>query len=214
MLLWNTHFCGSTLIFALLIPPLLSWELWLARNSARFKDEIVNLHKTCTKVKRWLHELNDFLKPKKISLPSYFSQILHIPTVPKRVKTPFLVKWYPPQHGCYKLNINGASAGNRGPAGCGGLLRDWKGKVIFRFYHFLGIGTNTLAEVSALKIGLQICYVLGIERVAIETDSNVAVHWFHHQANIPWSIRLIWEDSLDLAHIMSIDVSHIYREAN
>lgn len=34
-------------------------------------------------------------------------------------------KMVPPQYGIYKLNIDGASAGNPGLAGCGSLLWDW-----------------------------------------------------------------------------------------
>lgn len=35
-----------------------------------------------------------------------------------------LIKWVPPSNGIVKVNTDGASKGNGGAAGCGGLIRD------------------------------------------------------------------------------------------
>jgi len=63
--------------------------------------------------------------------------------------------WQPPPKGFLKYNIDGASKGNPGNAGYGGVLRDDEGNIIFIFHYHLGRSTNNMAEVMALEQGLE-----------------------------------------------------------
>lgn len=59
--------------------------------------------------------------------------------------------WHPPTKGFLKYNIDGASKGNLGTAGHGGVLRDENGSIIFIFYCNLGRDTNNMVELMAME---------------------------------------------------------------
>jgi hypothetical protein len=54
--------------------------------------------------------------------------------------------WRPPQKGFIKLNFDGASKGNPGPAGAGGVFRNHKGEPLLFFATNLGITSNNAVE--------------------------------------------------------------------
>jgi len=64
--------------------------------------------------------------------------------------------WHPPPQGFMKFNIDGASKGNLGTAGYGGVLRDENGCIHFIFHFHLGRATNNMAELIALEKSLDI----------------------------------------------------------
>ncbi|KAL0427613.1 UNVERIFIED_CONTAM: putative ribonuclease H protein [Sesamum latifolium] len=74
----------------------------------------------------------------------------------KQTPPPKLVRWVPPVLGWIKLNSDGASKGNPGIAGGGGILRDNNGRGIFAFQLFFGTTTSTFAELAALVRGLSL----------------------------------------------------------
>ncbi|MQM15947.1 hypothetical protein Taro_048900 [Colocasia esculenta] len=57
------------------------------------------------------------------------------------VKQCKLVRWIPPLQGLV-LNVDGASKGNPGPCGGGGLVRNGFGAVLLAFFHFYGTGNS------------------------------------------------------------------------
>jgi hypothetical protein len=63
--------------------------------------------------------------------------------------------WSPPPPGFLKLNFDGASRDNPGPAGFGAILRDHMGKITHLIAGFMGENTNNVAELSSLVKGLQ-----------------------------------------------------------
>ena len=80
-------------------------------------------------------------------------------------------QWRPPQPGFLKLNYDGASRGNPGQAGLGGIFRNSRGTVC-RFYALdLGHATNNEAELVAVKQGLQIAIREQYQRIIVEGDS-------------------------------------------
>lgn len=60
--------------------------------------------------------------------------------------TPSRVRWVPPPPGWVKINSDGASRGNPSPSGCGGLIRDERGKWLRGFYHYFGLCDAYTAE--------------------------------------------------------------------
>lgn len=59
--------------------------------------------------------------------------------------------WQPPRKGFLKLNIDGASKGNPGTTGHGGVLRDEKGNISFIFHGHLRKATNNIAKILAME---------------------------------------------------------------
>lgn len=59
-------------------------------------------------------------------------------------------KWDPPLAGILKLNFDGASKGNLGEVGYGGILTDHKGNPMIIYYGSIGWDTNNSAELEGL----------------------------------------------------------------
>ena len=53
--------------------------------------------------------------------------------------------WSVPPHGVFKLNFDGASRGNPGPAGYGGICHDQEGRIKMVFMGAIGQDTNKSA---------------------------------------------------------------------
>ena len=85
------------------------------------------------------------------------------------------IRWESPPTGWVILNTNGASKGNRGPASGGGLLRDYKGKMMKGFMEKFGIYTSPKAELMALRRGLPIAKELNIKQLILLVDSQLVV---------------------------------------
>lgn len=58
--------------------------------------------------------------------------------------------WTPPLPGVLKVNTDGSSQGNPGPAGIGGVGRSFYGEVQFLFSVYKGFHTNNYMEALAI----------------------------------------------------------------
>src|SRR3954462_1387178 len=67
-----------------------------------------------------------------------------------------LVIWKKPSSKVIKLNIDGASKGNPGDAGIGGLFRNSNGDFIIGFASYLGTTTSIMVEAKAIYFGLHL----------------------------------------------------------
>ncbi|XP_059076789.1 uncharacterized protein LOC131876039 [Cryptomeria japonica] len=56
------------------------------------------------------------------------------------------VKWVVPKPGWYKINFDGASAGNPGQSGIGCIIRDSDDICIKEFFEDIGLATNNEAK--------------------------------------------------------------------
>ena len=97
------------------------WSLWKNRNHVMFENSIPNprLDKVC------LSQAKEYYY--------YVSKAKQITT---KIANP--VRWSKPLMGWFKLNTDGASLGNPGKAGGGGLIRDSEGRCIKGFSRFVG----------------------------------------------------------------------------
>ena len=80
-----------------------------------------------------------------------------------------------PPPGVFKLNFNGASRGNPGQVGFGGLCRDHEGRVKKVFMGDIGKDTNNSAELEGLIRGSEVLISGGFLPVIIEGDSNTFI---------------------------------------
>ena len=86
-----------------------------------------------------------------------------------------LSRFIPPPLCFMKLNFDGASKGNPGQAGIGGIFRDSFSKFCHLSSYPMGYVTNNEAELMALKQGLIIAIREGYQRLVVEEDSAMAV---------------------------------------
>ena len=71
--------------------------------------------------------------------------------------------------------MDGASKGNPDPAGSGGVLLDYSGKIALNFSWGLGQNTNNIAEILAIWQGLNQARRLSIKKLAIIGDSRIII---------------------------------------
>ena len=85
------------------------------------------------------------------------------------------VKWLKPLTGWMKLNTDGASLGNPGATGAGGLIRNCSGGWVKGFWRSVGFAMSTTAEFWALRDGLILASQLGIQDIEVELDARTVV---------------------------------------
>ena len=85
------------------------------------------------------------------------------------------VKWTVPAEPFIKLNMDGSSIGNPGMAGAGSLLRDSSRSWISGFSLNMGITSNNVEELGAVRQGLKLAWDLGFEFIHLEIDSMIVL---------------------------------------
>ncbi|XP_056697578.1 uncharacterized protein [Spinacia oleracea] len=134
----------------------------------------------------------------------------------KRQREEIYVRWIAPREGWVKLNTDGASKGNPGRAGCGGVIRGNGGEIFDVYASNCGTCSSTKAELLGVVRGLAIAWNAGFKKVVLSVDSEVVVKLLM-ETNIPnsSSFHLINRcKSMIKRHGWEVRVGHCYREAN
>jgi ribonuclease HI len=74
------------------------------------------------------------------------------------------------------VHTDGASLGNPGPAGAGGVIATPAGEVVEEFHEHLGRATNNVAEYEAVRIGLARAVAYGARKVVVRLDSELVAN--------------------------------------
>src|SRR4051812_6902785 len=92
-----------------------------------------------------------------------------------------------PTQAWMKLNCDGASRGNPGFSGGGGVCRSSKGSILMAYYEYYGVYSSLVAETRAVLSGRKL---LGNSFLAIwlDLDSLVLVQILSDEINCPWQI--------------------------
>jgi len=112
--------------------------------------------------------------------------------------------------------VDGASIGNPGPSGIGGVLLDENGEELERFSEHIGAATNNVAEYRALIHALNRFTTLGADHVRVFTDSQL----LQRQTSGDWKIKDEKLRELNrmlrdlIARFSSFEITHIGREKN
>lgn len=139
------------------------WSLWRNGNNVVFDNTIPNpfLDRVCTsQAKKYFYCVS---KVKKLAS-----------------KVAISVSWTKPSSGWHKLNTDGASLGNPGKDGGGGLIRNCQGNWIKGFLRSMGFTTSVMAELWALRDGLYLAIQLGINFLEVELDAKVIVEMINN----------------------------------
>lgn len=94
-----------------------------------------------------------------------------------------MVSWQQPNKGFIKLNVNESSFGNPRCTNFGGLIRNNNGSWLVGLFGYVGVESNFLLKLLAIKFGLQLAWDKGLTTVICDLDSMD-------------SLRLIQEDSI------------------
>ena len=141
---WNTLFSFGV------------WTLWNHRNKVVFKNTppSPSIHKEV------IQRATEFtFSAKNLSVKS--------PRVEK------FIRWERQVRGWFKLNIDGASLGNLGVAGGGGIVRNDSGSQVRAFARNIGTTASFLAKFWAFRDELQMCLHMHINTLEVELDAKV-----------------------------------------
>lgn len=181
-------------------PIIITWALWKARCEARMEEHTITWQKTTCQIKSMLAQVgNQITKARKTT--AHDMQILralnYLISIPRQWKVQ-LISWEKPLGIQLKLNVDGASKGNPGPSGGGGLLRDSLGTCWAGLAHHYGVCTNMMAETRALLDGLCLYRDVGVVNIMVETDSKVIAEWANKGTCSLWWLWDFWEDIIEL----------------
>ncbi|XP_074289408.1 uncharacterized protein LOC141614562 [Silene latifolia] len=126
------------------------------------------------------------------------------------------IRWLPPPHGWILLNTDGASKGNPGPAGGGGIFRDETGNFLSAYYFSCGSCTSMKAEFLALLAGLKRAKALRLSRLLIHMDNSNCVKIINEEQLVSNSMKFIVKQCQELIQdeLWEVKLDHTYREAN
>ena len=88
-----------------------------------------------------------------------------------KIRIPKIIKWIAPPEPFIKLNTDGSSLGNPSLAGVGRLLHNSSGDWISGFSLHMGITSNNIVELGAVRHGLLLAWNLGFKFIHLEIDS-------------------------------------------
>ncbi|KAL5766816.1 hypothetical protein ACOSP7_017433 [Xanthoceras sorbifolium] len=126
------------------------------------------------------------------------------------------VVWNPPTGCCVKVNVDGCSKGNPGPAACGGVFRMENGIYIGAFAVNLGFKDSVYAELMGIIMAVELAYARGWRQLWIESDSTVALKCLTTDSTcyVPDELMDCWLKCKSLIKEMDVSCSHVYREGN
>eukprot|EP00253_Pinus_taeda_P025774 PITA_25774 len=172
-----------------IIPGIVMWNIWKERNRRVFKDQTMDLEQVWTIIKQNLQETLSIKGWSQEDFPSSNQeqeiwnnwQFQITPpnssqgtSVTREKNTP--TNWKPPPKNTYILNFDGASKGNPGITGYGGVIRNSQGIPLKVYFGSIGWNTNNAAELDGLWKGLQISQQQRYIPLIVEGDSQIIIN--------------------------------------
>lgn len=189
-----TDFLISPVVF-----PFVIWKIWKMRNKKAFGEDYAPLSIEIKNTKEAITEFYAVMDFDKKKTPKCLVNI----------------HWKPTDPGKVKINTDGASHGNPGLAGAGGLIRDSNGVCLRAFSRKLGVATSTCAELWAIRDALQCALNAGYNDIVLESDSKVAINLLSNCFNCNHAHYALIHDCRCLMDQLNIHkVEHTYREGN
>lgn len=175
------------------------YEMWMARNGARDSNRIECPTTICDRVIRLMEEWKSIHEGN------------HNHPGPVQIE-----KWRRPEEGWVKANADGALAKQLRTGGGGAVLRDNNGKFIAGSCHFFPSTHDAdVAELKACRRALVLAKEVQVQKVILETDSQVSVRKIMNtQKDLSANGQLV-EEIKDLLHsFREFRVAWVRRSAN
>jgi len=131
-------------------------------------------------------------------------------------RRPIPVSWKKPQIGWTKLNFDGSCKGTAGKASIGGVFRNHEAEFLLGYAESIGGTTSTIAELAALRRGLELVLENGWSNVWLEGDSKSLVDIIvkRKQVRCKEAQRQVSHINLIMPELQNCIVTHVFREGN
>ncbi|KAL4312348.1 hypothetical protein GQ457_01G050470 [Hibiscus cannabinus] len=173
-----------------LIPFAVLWTIWLFRNDIIFSKSRLD----CTQIFFLVRKrVTSWFKANWPESDCSAEAIMSDPSITNncsllRSETSVLHVWEAPPFGFVKINVDGAMVTDGSKGGIGGILRDSTGTCLASFSLPIGPGPVVLAELEAVKHGLELFFSLSElqgSRLILESDCSTVVDWISNSAPCP-----------------------------
>ncbi|KAE8687812.1 Beta-adaptin-like protein A [Hibiscus syriacus] len=201
------------------IPGVVLWSIWKARNSVVFENSSLDITSLFFLIR---FRLARWFLAKFPNIQIQVDLLVGDPSLADRfgyqnTHRSSKQSWQPPPIDFYKFNVDGAvkSAGMKG--GIGGILRDCNSIILSTFFVSVGPGPPPLAELKAIKKGLDIFLSsdwAAKGRLILESDCKSAVDWIVLPNSVPSFFSSLVEDIVSLVHEKAIIIRWIPRGCN
>jgi len=190
--------------------------IWYARNQKRFNYSNIHWRSPIAKIaseaslsgnttrKSSSSSITDFVTLKA------FNVTIHPPNTPS-IKEVF---WMPPFGDWIKCNSDGAVQGVPGLATCGGIFRNANAEHLGSYLLNIGPANAFQAELIGAMLAIELADKKKWNKLWLEIDSKLVVQAFQNPHMVPWKLRNGWINCLQVTHLMSFMITHIYRESN
>lgn len=183
---------------------------------ARMEGKLASCIDVWLSIKHWVGVLS-----KNVNVMAHVNEAdvwilnnLDVQIANKRNKAMQVVRWLKPRQRLLKINLDGSSLGNSGPAGDSGILRDYTGSFIFGFSKFFSSCSNNEAEVRVVLEGINLCKQLDHNDIDIECDSNNVVNLIRSRKCSLWYLWDFWKLLISLLKGVDFSIKHLYGEGN
>ncbi|KAK8488226.1 hypothetical protein V6N13_120033 [Hibiscus sabdariffa] len=131
-------------------------------------------------------------------------------------KEPIPVSWEKPEIGWTKLNFDGSCKGRGGKGSIGGVFRNHKAEFLLGYAESIGRTTSTIAELSALRRGLELVLENGWTDVWLEGDAKTLIDIIVRRRQVKCTElqRYVSHINLIIPELNNCVMTHIYREGN
>ena len=121
-----------------------------------------------------------------------------------------------PAAAAYRINIDGGSRGNPGPAAYGVIIRDGSGEIVAKLKKYIGRMTNNVAEYYGLIAALDYAESHSVRAIRVESDSELLVKQMRGQYKVKSEdLRPLFERAQKMSKTFdSFRIEHVYREQN
>ncbi|KAL2246338.1 UNVERIFIED_CONTAM: hypothetical protein Sindi_2902000 [Sesamum indicum] len=206
----------SDLHIRTLVPFLILWSTWTQRNAAKYHGAHFTATGTILEVQRHLRTLYAARIMTSIQWKGDLHRALAMgfcfrPIAPQ---APRVVRWSTPSPAWFKLNSDGSSLGNPGPAAAAGIIRDADGQVRLAYQFALGTATSVVSELIAVWRGLELARAHSLAPIVVEVDATVVLQLLQSRASGIWEVQHLIMRIVQLQQELGSDVRHIFREAN
>src|SRR5690349_24628073 len=122
----------------------------------------------------------------------------------------------PATSAAYRINIDGGSRGNPGPAAYGVLIRDANGASVAKLKKYIGRFTNNVAEYYGLIAAMDYAQSHGVRAIRIESDSELLVKQMRGLYKVKSAdLQPLYERAQKMSKAFdSFRIDHVYRELN